>query len=116
VLYPVTDLAELDATTHRFERFYNRVLVGPVEQYADRSPLHHAHALRRPLLVLHGDADPVVSVGQSRAFAAAARAAGADVEIAIYEGEGHGWKKPETTVNELERTSAFLALHCPSAS
>lgn len=113
VLYPVTDLAELDATTHRFERFYNRSLIGPAEHYAERSPVFRASELARPLLLLHGDADLVVSVGQSRAFAAAAREAGADVEIAIYEGEGHGWKRPETTVNELERTVAFLDRHCP---
>ena len=69
-LYPVTDLAELDATTHRFERFYNRSLVGPPERYAERSPITRASELMRPLLVLHGDADPVVSVGQSRRFAA----------------------------------------------
>ncbi len=113
VLYPVTDLAGLDATTHRFERFYNRVLVGPVERYGERSPLTHAASLRRPLLLMHGDADPVVSVGQSRDFAAAAVASGATVEIAIFDGEGHGWKRPETTITELEMTVAFLARHCP---
>jgi dipeptidyl aminopeptidase/acylaminoacyl peptidase len=114
-LYPVTDLAELDATTHRFERFYNRALVGPVERYAERSPMSLAASLQRPLLLLHGDADLVVSADQSRSFAAAARAEGADVEIAIYEGEGHGWKRPETTVDELDRTVAFLSRHCPEA-
>jgi dipeptidyl aminopeptidase/acylaminoacyl peptidase len=113
VLYPVTDLAELDATTHRFERFYNQTLVGPTERYAERSPVSHAASLRKPLLLLHGDADPVVSAEHSRSFAAVARAAGAEVELVIYEGEGHGWKRSETTVNELERTITFLALHCP---
>lgn len=113
VQYPVTDLADLDATTHRFERFYNRALVGPPERYGVRSPLTHAGSLRRPLLLLHGDADPVVSVGQSRDFAAAAIAGGATVEIAVFAGEGHGWKRPETTIAELEMTVAFLARHCP---
>ena len=113
VLYPVTDLAALDATTHRFERFYNRVLVGPTERYVERSPVTHAAALRRPLLLFHGDADSVVSVSQSQSFAAAAVEGGTTVEIAIFAGEGHGWKRPETTVTELEMTVAFLARHCP---
>lgn len=113
-LYPVTDLAELDATTHRFERFYNRSLVGPVELYAQRSPITAAATLSRPLLLLHGDADPVVSVGQSRRFAAVANAAGATVELVVYEGEGHSWKRPDTTVDELHRIDAFLARFCPT--
>ncbi len=112
-LYPVTDLAELDATTHRFERFYNRSLVGPPERYGERSPITRAADLTRPLLLLHGDADPVVSVGQSRRFAAAARGAGAPVELVVYEGEGHSWKRSETTIDELQRIDAFLARHCP---
>ncbi len=113
-LYPVTDLAELDATTHRFERYYNRSLVGPVERYGERSPITAAAALSRPLLLLHGDADPVVSVGQSRRFAAVATAAGATVELVVYEGEVHSWKRSATTVDELLRIDAFLARFCPT--
>ena len=111
-LYAVTDLADLDATTHRFERYYNRSLVGSVERYAERSPITAASSLSRPLLMLHGDADPVVSVGQSRRFAAAATAAGATVELVIYEGEGHSWKRSATTVDELLRIDAFVARFC----
>lgn len=113
-LYPVTDLAELDATTHRFERFYNRSLVGSVERYGERSPITVAATLSRPLLLLHGDADPVVSVGQSRRFAAEATAAGATVELVVYEGEVHSWKRSATTVDELLRIDAFLARFCPT--
>ncbi len=113
-LYPVTDLAELDATTHRFERHYNRMLVGPVERYGERSPITAAATLGRPLLLLHGDADPVVSVAQSRRFTAAATAAGATVELVVYEGEVHSWKRSATTVDELLRIDAFLARFCPT--
>ena len=113
-LYPVSDLAELDATTHRFERYYNRSLVGSVERYGERSPITAAATLSRPLLLLHGDADPVVSVGQSRRFAAEAIAAGATVELVVYEGEVHSWKRSATTVDELLRIDAFLARFCPT--
>lgn len=113
-LYPVTDLADLDATTHRFERHYNRMLVGPVERYGERSPITAAATLARPLLLLHGDSDPVVSVAQSRRFAAAATTAGATVELVVYEGEVHSWKRSATTVDELLRIDTFLARFCPT--
>ena len=113
-LYPVTDLAELDATTHRFERFYSATIVGPTTRYRSRSPITNAAALRRPLLLMHGDADPVVTIGQSRSYLVGALPGGADVDLVVFEGEGHGWKKPETTVDELQRIDAFLYRHCPS--
>ena len=113
-LYPVTDLAELDATTHRFERFYSATIVGPTTRYRSRSPITNAAALRRPLLLMHGDADPVVTIGQSRSYLVGTLPGGADVDLVVFEGEGHGWKKPETTVDELHRIDAFLYRHCPS--
>ena len=30
---------------------------------------------------------------------------------AAYEGEGHGWGRPETVIDELERTESFLRRH-----
>jgi dipeptidyl aminopeptidase/acylaminoacyl peptidase len=116
VVYPVTDAAALDDTTHRFEAHYNVSLIGPrgqhdaamEQRYRDRSPLFRATALRRPVLILHGDADPVVAHSQSEQFANAARAAGADVELHVYAGEGHGFRAPANQLDELARTEAFL--------
>jgi dipeptidyl aminopeptidase/acylaminoacyl peptidase len=107
-LYPVTDLAELDATTHRFERHYNATIVGPSSSYATRSPVTLAAKFSKPLLLLHGDADPVVHVGQSRQLVVALQEAGASVDYVEYPGEGHGWKRAETTADELRRIDRFL--------
>ena len=111
VLYPVTDLDALDATTHRYEKYYNASLVGTRTDalYAERSPITHVSLITAPLLILHGDADPVVGVEQSRAIAERLTALGRDVELVIYEGEGHGWRKPETRIDEINRIDAFLA-------
>ena len=109
-LYPVTDLAALDATTHRFERHYSATIVGPTSVYTQRSPVTYAARVKLPLLLLHGDADKVVSVQQSRDLVASIKANGGNVTYVEYADEGHGWRKPETTRNELEQIAEFLSL------
>ncbi|MBV8952137.1 MAG: prolyl oligopeptidase family serine peptidase, partial [Actinobacteria bacterium] len=41
----------------------------------------------------------------------AMRRHGGSVEYHVYEGEGHGWSRPETLQDELERVERFLATH-----
>ncbi|MEO7369876.1 MAG: prolyl oligopeptidase family serine peptidase, partial [Ilumatobacteraceae bacterium] len=118
VAYPVTDLADLAERSHRFERHYSDTLVGAMPAsaplYRDRSPFHFAERLAgTPLLVMHGDSDPVVPVEQSVAFAQRCRAAGGDVELVVYEGEGHGFRRPENQLDEYRRARAFLATYVP---
>ena len=64
--------------------------------------------IRVPLLLLHGSADPAVPPEQSAALAAAVAANGTPVEHHVYEGEGHGWSRPETVRDELGRVERFL--------
>jgi dipeptidyl aminopeptidase/acylaminoacyl peptidase len=112
VLYPVTDLATLSEATHRFEAHYTDSLVGPpgaVAKYRDRSPLAYADRIDVPLLVMHGDADPVVPLASSEAFVARMRAAGGDVELVVMEGEGHGFRQPANRRADFELTATFLA-------
>jgi dipeptidyl aminopeptidase/acylaminoacyl peptidase len=116
VAYPVTDLVDLAERSHRFERHYTDTLVGPLpdaaSQYHDRSPVNFVDRLRHtPLLVMHGDIDPVVPIEQSEAFVERCRAAGGTVELVVYEGEGHGFRKPENQLDEYQRTQKFLAAH-----
>ncbi len=113
VAYPVSDLAALDDTTHRFEAHANATLVGPrprfEDRYRTRSPRAGAAALRVPLLILHGSDDPVVPVAHSRALADAVNDAGGSATLVVYDGEGHGWSRPATAADELARAEAFLA-------
>ena len=114
-LYGVADLFDLDETTHRFEAHYLHSLLGPLPQaaeaYRDRSPVNRADAITAPLLILQGSEDPVVPAAQSVAIADRLRSLGRTVELHLYEGEGHGWGRPATVVDELERTSSFLRRH-----
>lgn len=111
-LYGVTDLVELASTTHRFESHYLDRIVGPLPGaealYRQRSPITHAAGVSVPLLVLQGDLDPAVPKAQADAMVDALRAGGGSVEYHVYEGEGHGWSRPETVQDELERVDAFL--------
>ena len=115
-LYPVTDLLDLAATTHRFESGPHLRFVGPLPEardvYVARSPMTHAAKVKAPVLLLHGADDVVVSPAQSAAFADALRRAGATVERHVYDGEGHGWRRADTIADELARIDAFLSRWC----
>ena len=109
--YPVTDLSVLAAESHRFEAHYTIGLVGPLADqrlYRERSPMSYADAIRVPLLLMHGDADPVVPFESTVAFAERVRNAGGDVELHLFEGEGHGFRLPANRRADYEFTGAFL--------
>ena len=111
-LFGVTDLFDLAETTHRLESRYLDLLVGELpreaQRYRDRSPVNHAAEIKVPLLMLQGDADPVVPIAQAEQLVDTVRRAGGTVEYHVYEGEGHGWRRPETMTDELERVETFL--------
>ncbi len=111
-LFGVTDLFELAASTHRFEsRYLDRivgVLPADADRYRDRSPVTHASKVEVPVLVLQGSDDKVVPQSQADSMVDAMRKAGANVEYKVYEGEGHGFRRPANVADELERTEAFL--------
>jgi len=111
-LYGVADLERLASTTHRFEsRYLDRLVGDPVHhaaRYRERSPVHAAHSITTPLLVLQGSDDPVVPLDQARAIVRAVRANGTPVESHVYRGEGHGFRRLDHKIDELGRTERFL--------
>jgi dipeptidyl aminopeptidase/acylaminoacyl peptidase len=114
-LFGVADLLDLDETTHRFEKHYLHTVVGPlpeaVRRYRERSPVNVADDITAPLLILQGRDDKVVPPKQSETIADTVRARGGTVEIHVYDGEGHGWNRPETVIDELGRIEDFLRRH-----
>jgi len=116
--YPVTDLVELADRSHRYEAHYTDTLVAPrvrEQVLRDRSPLARAARVRRPLLLTHGTDDPVVPFEGTVAFADRARSAGADIELVLFDGEGHGYSDPANQEREYELMAAFLDRVVPAA-
>ncbi|MFT3970705.1 MAG: prolyl oligopeptidase family serine peptidase [Micropruina sp.] len=111
--YGIGDLAALASDTHKFEARYLDGLVGPWPEaaatYAGRSPINHVDALNCPMLILQGADDAVVPLNQAETMAAAVAAKGLDVELIVFAGEGHGFRKAETIQAALEAELAFYA-------
>lgn len=109
-LYGIADLRALLADDHKFESRYTIGLVAPwpdgEQVYLDRSPVTRVADLHGHLLLLQGADDLVVPVGQATLMAQAMTAAGKDVELVIYEGEGHGFRRADTIIDAAERELA----------
>ncbi|SEE04084.1 S9 family peptidase [Ruania alba] len=109
--YGIGDLEALAEHTHKFESRYLDSLVGPYPDLADtyraRSPIHHTDQLRAPMILLQGTEDRVVPPAQAETMAAAVRAAGMEVEVHMFDGEGHGFRRAENKRAALEAELAF---------
>lgn len=111
--YGVSNLFKLDEDTHKFERYANARLIGPLPQagqkYRDWSPEFHADAIRDPLAIFQGEDDPVVPRSQSDAIAAALQRNGIPHLYRVYPGEGHRFRKSETRLDFILSMEQFLA-------
>lgn len=109
--YGVADLEALARDTHKFESRYLDGLVGPYpqqrERYRERSPIHGAEALARPVIFFQGLDDPIVPPAQSEAMVDVLRRKGLPVAYLPFEGESHGFRRAETLVRALEAELAF---------
>lgn len=63
-----------------------------------------------PTLLLHGEADPVVPVSESRAVQDLLKKIGAEHELKIYPGQGHSFRGI-AQIDALTRTLRFLNRH-----
>ena len=108
-LYGVSDLFGLCASTWKLELHYTETLVGKLpeaeQKYYDWSPLYHAEDIRVPLLIFQGDKDNVVPPEQSEGIAARLKVPHV---FKLYEGEGHGFRKPEHIRDYLETMCRFM--------
>ncbi|WP_106209012.1 S9 family peptidase [Kineococcus rhizosphaerae] len=73
------------------------------------SPLHRAEEIDVPLLVVHGELDTNVPLGEALQVVAALRALERDVEYLQLAGEGHDYRREESKRELWQRVVTFLA-------
>ncbi|NVK22370.1 MAG: S9 family peptidase [Kangiellaceae bacterium] len=109
--YGVADLVSLASDSHKFEIRYLDSMVGPLPQaletYKARSPIEHTEKLSCPILILQGLEDKVVPPSQAQAMVKALEEKGLPYEYIAFEGEGHGFRKPETIIRAFEAEFEF---------
>ena len=119
--YGISDLAKLAEYTHKFEAGYVYTLLGvepenAADVFDERSPIHHVDNITSPVIFLQGADDKVVPPEQSKLMAQSLKQRGIAVCYVEYDGEGHGFRKPENIKHALEVELAFynqiLQLEC----
>jgi dipeptidyl aminopeptidase/acylaminoacyl peptidase len=75
----------------------------------ERSPLHKADRIVRPLLIGQGANDPRVKQAESDQIAAAMQAKGIPLTYVLFPDEGHGFARPENNIAFNAIAEEFLA-------
>ena len=77
----------------------------------ERSPVHRANAIARPLLIGQGANDPRVKQAESEQMVSALKAHNIPVSYVLFPDEGHGFARPENNIAFLAIAEQFLAAH-----
>ncbi len=111
--YGLSDLEAFVDDTHKFESRYLERLVGPYPEkrrlYRDRSPLHFADRISRPVIFFQGLDDKIVLPNQAERMVEALRKKGLPVAYIAFEGEGHGFRRAENLKRAREAELYFYS-------
>jgi dipeptidyl aminopeptidase/acylaminoacyl peptidase len=77
----------------------------------DRSPVHRANRLCRPLLIAQGANDPRVTRAESDQMVEALKANGIPVTYVLFADEGHNFLRPQNQTLFYAIAEAFLQQH-----
>lgn len=80
---------------------------GP-HRHDELSPISCAHRVKTPVLILHGEKDERVPVGQARYFARALRHHGCPFELVVYPREPHALRERNHQLDVLRRSRAWF--------
>ena len=75
------------------------------------SPLTHIDNIRVPLMVVHGKHDPRVPLFEAEQVVDAVRAKGLEVELLVFDNEGHAISKRPNVINAFVLMGEFLGKH-----
>ncbi len=75
------------------------------------SPLNHVDAITAPLFVIHGRNDPRVPLFEAEQIVDALQARGREVQLRVYDDEGHGLSKRQNRIDGYAAAAGFLVEH-----
>ena len=76
-------------------KYLDKTLGQDPEKIKEMSPVHQAHKLQAPMIIVSGKEDQRAPIEHAYALADALEAAGKEHELIIVPKEGHGFRKPE---------------------
>ena len=79
------------------------------DAYYNNSPVHHIQNLNTPLLMMFGSEDGAVEFNQGVEFYNAARRAGKDMVLLVYDGENHGLREEPNQKDYRNRIMQWFA-------
>lgn len=94
--YAPADLRSAQGSDDSMDELYQKLFASESREKSRRlaeaaSPILYARRKNPPTLLMHGDADRLVSPGESKAMEEALRQAGNDVTLLMIPGQGHGF-------------------------
>lgn len=93
-LFGPSDLATMGGWHNETGSPESKLIGGPVQENKEKarkaSPVTYVSKDSAPFLIMHGDQDNVVPLGQSRELAEALKKAGVEVTLQVVKGNGHG--------------------------
>jgi len=121
VFFPPTDFLDWDGKPANFGILGDLLFLGGVkghsedelkERAAQLSPARLVKSPPIPFLIIHGDADPLVPLQQSRKMVEALKAGGGSAELIVKKGGGHPWM---TIFEEVKVMADWFDQHLPEA-
>ncbi|MBU1701908.1 MAG: S9 family peptidase [Candidatus Eisenbacteria bacterium] len=113
----IADFETFLKNTADYRRHLREAEYGPLsdpEFLHEISPMTHVDRIKGALLVIHGENDPRVPVGEARQIAKALSDRGAPVDTLIFSDEGHGVGKRENRLILYRKMVDFFLMHLKS--
>ena len=91
--------SEFNSKTKRYELIAEHERVREIGKAI--SPISHINDKTPPILIIHGDADPLVPIQQGERFVEQMKKVGATAELIVKSGAAHGWPGMGTEIKKM---------------
>lgn len=100
-----------DITPTFLEEYFRETAYRRAEVYRSHSPVEYVTGAKTPTLVLHGEDDIRVPVGQGYEIYNGLKQSGVDCEMVVYPREGHSLREIHHQLDMIERVVDWFELH-----